>query len=243
MEAYEQSMVEARVQFANRMSRLIQKINTENLGFFLLYYGSFSVILHRFMKSVLKKSARNCKKLGFIELADGLYSQANLESVQAKIMRQDVKAWLNWWSQKQGIQLKTKTYLRHARIPSISIYCNLHQSLIREARPFCELAIGYEVQRVQMIHSFSLIKWILFKFGLSGLRKLRFVQRAMRFNQERPLNKNQLAQFLLDNPAQLSVLVEQSSRALSIYADFIEECFQLADNAAQPYQLEAIVES
>lgn len=237
MDAYQNCMVEARVAFANRINKLIKKANAENLGFFLVYYASLGAVIHESMEKILKKASKRCQKMDYTDLANALDAQARLESDQCNEMKSDTKAWVDWWNQKQGLNLLAKDYLRHPTMPSMQAYLDLHEDIIKHQSPFAELAVGYEIQRTQMVHSFSLIKLAIFKLGMAALRKLRFVQRAAKFNMNRPLNKQMLMTFLATQPAALSVMTEKSAAALSAYGDFIEDCFKLAENEAKKYQL------
>ena len=237
MDVYENAMVEARVAFANRINKLIKTANAENLGFFLIYYAALGAMLHDSMEIVLKKASKRCQKMGLIDLAEAFNAQACLESEQHLKMENDAKAWIDWWNQKRDLELSAKDYLRHPTTSSMHIYKDLHKNIIRYQWPFAELAVSYELQRTQMIHSFSLIKLASLKLGLSALKKLGFIRRAAKLNTDQPLNKKVLTEFLQAHPETVSVMANKARAALLVYGDFIEDCFKLADNEAKKYQL------
>lgn len=242
MDVYENAMVEARVAFANRINRLLKVANAENLGFFLIYYAALGAALHEPMEKVMKKASKRCKKMNLMDLADAFNVQAEAESIQCHEMRDDTKTWVDWWNQKCDLNLSAKDYLRHPRMPSMQALQDLHEDVIDHQTPFAELAMAYEIQRTDVIHSFTLIKLAIFKLGLAALRRLGFVRRATKLNTARPLNKNRLTSFLKQHPEAMVPMVEKACAVLEAYADFLEDCSRLANNEAKKYQLVEAVE-
>ncbi|MCB1828292.1 MAG: hypothetical protein KDH94_07670 [Coxiellaceae bacterium] len=236
MDVYENAMVEARVAFANRINRLVKVANSENLGFFLVYYAALGSAIHESMEKIFKKAAKRCKKMDFANLAEAFEAQASVESKQAEEMKSDTKIWIDWWNQRQSLDLSAKDYLRHPTMPSMQVIQDLHQDVVEHQVPFAELAIAYEMQRTDTIHSFTLIKLAIFKLGLSALRRLGFVRRAAKLTTPRVLNKNLLAGFLKQHPEAVKPMIEKSCLALEAYAEFLDDCFRLANNEAEKYQ-------
>ena len=242
MDAYENAMVEARVMFANRINKLIKLANAENLGFFLIYYSALGSMLHQSMKTFLGKARKRCYKMGLIDLAEAFSAQARLETQRCREMKNDAEAWIAWWNQKQHLDLLAKAYLRHPIMPSMQLYTDLHKDIVKYQWPFAELAVVYELQRTQTIHSVALIKLAVFKLGLTALKKIGFVRRAARFDINQPLNKVLLTEFLKTYPETLSVMTSKAHAVLLVYADFIEDCFKLADNEVKKYQFIEVVD-
>jgi hypothetical protein len=232
---YENAMVEARVTLAHRLTRLVQEATRENLGFFLIYYTALGADMADPMDKILHKASKRCRKLEYSMLADAFDQQAGEAIQHCRAMKDDTKIWLDWWNKKHQLNLSAKDYLRHPSMPSIQASRDLHEDIVAYQSPYAELAIAYELQRTEMIHSFTLIKLAILKFGTGALRRLGFIRRAIQLKHHKPINKKLLMDFLQENPETRAAMIEKARASLLIYGDFLEECFSLAEHESKKY--------
>ncbi len=229
MDAYENGLVEARVVFANRIKLLVQSVHADTLAFFLTYYANLAAIACEQRAEVLKKAAQ---KGTVSELMNALDQQSLIECQQAYHMKQDAKWWAHWWCQKQTELCLAQVDIAHESLPAVKAYFGLLQNLMQNPWPSTELAIVYEMQRIQLIYSTSLIKVVMAQLGWPGLRRLSMVRLAA-WPPQQPISQTLVATFLDQYPNALAVMVEAGQQTLSTYANFIETCYQLADNKAK----------
>lgn len=236
MDVYENAMVEARVAFTNRINKLVSGASTDQLGFFIIYYAALGAALHGSMAKMMEKTSQRCRDMN-AELSGSFSAQAHFEGAQSQEMKNDAKTWVDWWSNKRDLTLSAKEYLRHPMMPSMQAFDDLYKDILEQKQMYAEVGMVYEMLRSNAVHSFTLIKLTIFKLGLSALRHLGFVRHAAKASANSPLNKEVLSQFLKQHPEALPVMLDKARAALSVYADFLEDCFQLSENEAKKYQL------
>lgn len=242
MEVYENAMVEARVAFADRVNPLIKSATADSLGFFLIYYSALGLALHETMDKLLRKAVKRSQKLGYADLSKALQTQADLELEYCQHRKQDLREWVEWWNGKRGLNLSVKDYLKHPTMPSMQNFVDLHKDVVKHRSVFAELAMVYEMQRANSIYSFSLIKLAIFKLGMSSLKPLGFIRRMTKDDSQGPLNKQMLSDFLKMHSDALPVMLDKANAMLSVYSDFLEDCFTLSTNDAKKYQLKETAE-
>ncbi len=237
MERYENRLVESRVAFSELSKQLAKSANRNNLGFFLIYHSALGVSMTKPLESWIRKSGKRCRRKGYTDLGEALIAYAKQETGHHKWMLKDTKDLVSWWSEKRGLSLNSKHYLRCSS-EAVKAYANLHETTIKSDAPFGQLAIGFEIERVSVIQGFTLIKACIAKLGLSALRHTSFIRQHAKSDRAcASMNRKMLQTFLEAHPEALPEMVNTGKAALQAYGDYLKDCFSRANEDVKKYGL------
>ncbi len=233
---YEQQLTDARVKFAHSINALTTQSTPQDLAFFLLNYCALGATMNKPIESWIKKASKHCQKLNYLELANYLQQHAQQSTHHQALLRHDTQALTHWLNKKYQLNLDSQHYLKQKATTGIKQYQKLREQHAKGATPYCQLAIDYEVERLSIVHGFTLVKLCACKLGLPILKNLSFIrENVKREAGEHQASQQQMQKFLKANPQKLMPLVEAAKTALDAYHYYLQDCLIKAKNDCRQY--------
>lgn len=229
MQQYKNEMVEARVIFSKVVNRLISQCQQRELASFLLHHCVFSHLMSQPLNSWVCDASTRCQQLGFIDLSCDLKEYADIGFRRDKLLRADLDQLVLWFNKHYFWELNAESFLRENSCEGLMQYFSCHEQALSGDTPYTELAIQFELERLEMIHGYSLLQLCTAYFGKSILRHLSAFRHKMRLNHKRTtLLAQMMERFLAAHPDKLSSLHIAAIDTLQSYAQYLLDCHQLA---------------
>lgn len=235
---YEHQLVDARVKFANLISKLTAKAQPQNLALFLINQCVLGETMMASNQSCTQQAGQQCQQLGYPNIGETLINQAKHQAKHLQLIKKDSHAFINWLNQKYKLNINADKYLKKlANItPSVKKYCALNEVNAHSGTPHCQVAINYEVERLSTVHGFTLVNLCILKLGPSTLKHLSLIRHLTKHNpKQSQSSKHQMQQLLDKCPQLLAKLVATGNATLQAYAEFIEDCFTQANADCEKY--------
>ena len=220
---YEHQLVDARVKFANLISKLTAKTQSQNLAFFLVNQCALGTTMMTDNESCTQQAGLRCQQLGYPNIGETLINQAKHQAKHLQLITKDFHALINWLNQKYKLNINADKYLKKLTItPSVKKYCALNEVNAHNETPYCQMAINYEVERLSTVHGFTLVNLCILKLGPSALKQLSLIRHLTKHNpKQSQSSKHQMQQLLDKCPQALTKLVATANATLQAYAEFI----------------------
>lgn len=228
-ERYESAVAPARVAFDAdpRIGRLLGQDCPDDLfRLFLLRYSAHGVRMTEQVSSWITRAGDRCTKLGRAELGKALRAHARSEAGHEKLMMDDARLLAEDWNRAHGSRIDAETMLTGSPLYSARKYAQLHEDVIASHRPYCQVAIEYEIERLSVVIGPAIVAKCTEIMGSGGFSFLaEHVELDMGHT---AFNERQLGLLLEEDDADLVPLVETGQQALRCYLEFVAECIELA---------------
>ena len=229
MREYENYMVEPRVVFANVVSQLISNANPQHLEFFLMHHCVLGASLSAPLTEWVQQAADQCENTGYDDAAKALRQYAMTGFKRHELLQKDLFCLIDWLNRDSALVLDTKNFLNVTISEGVEKYHALHEQALSGQHAYVELAIQYEMERLIMIHGFTLIQLCMTRFGKSILRRLSAFRYQIKQNRERMFLLEQMLQrFLQQHPDCMSQMLQMGQETLATYSLYLLDCNRLA---------------
>jgi pyrroloquinoline quinone (PQQ) biosynthesis protein C len=150
----------------------------------------------------------------------------------------DTHALVDSYNKTYGEELSAQELLAQDPTPGMRDYIVLHEETIKSEAPYAQVAIELEIEGLsvrevpQMMEQFGKV------LGEDVLNKLSFLKEHVALDiGHTALNEAMLSRLLNQRPEALDLLVRAGKRALSAYAQFLQDCVDHATETARPGRL------
>ncbi|MGW0586218.1 hypothetical protein [Streptosporangium sp. NPDC002607] len=194
----------------------------------MLRFNAHGVHMTHDVEHWISSAGVRCGELGMEKLEKALKAHARAEAGHDRMMVTDAKAIADWWQERFGEPLDTELLLAAPPLASTNFYAKLHEKVISGPRPFLQLAIEYEIERLSITIGPTLLVNCQRVFG-SDPACYSFLAEHVELDAGRTaFNQRQLGELLKQFPDALDLMVETGKTALTWYAAFMAECLDLA---------------
>ena len=233
MQQYQSQMVEPRVIFSKVVNRLISGAQQHELGLFLLHHCVLNGMMSAPLSRWVDEAAARCLTYGFVNLSDDLKNYADIGFKRHTLFQHDLVNLVNCFNKHFCWNLNSGTFLQSTVCEGVMQYLECHERALSGDEAYTELAIQFEMERLEMIHGYSLVQLCMLRFGRSILKQLSAFRHQIRLNRQRTVLLDQMMQrFLLEHPEKLPQMHDAAVDTLQSYAQYLLDCHQLALGAS-----------
>jgi hypothetical protein len=195
---------------------------------FLVHYSALSVPITEPVEGWLRRAGERCIALGWPALGRALTAHAVAEAGHHLYHVADCRSLIALWNRRWRPALHVDDIARLTMTPGGARYCALHEANIASDRPFCQLAIEYEIERLPVELGPRFIENCVRLFGDEILQSLTFVTSHVEFDVgHTKFNAHFLGNLIAENPARLESLVTAGAGALDAFGQHLDDCWQL----------------
>jgi Acetyltransferase (GNAT) domain len=233
LERYNQLLRPARERF--EASPGLNTIRSNNdprlLEAFLLYFSAIGAQMTEPVESWIRRAASRCAALGFADLAAALDRHAKAEAGHHLMMIADLRSLAAHWNTRHRPPVDADELLRTVPSYGASRYCMVHEENIAGDTPYAQIAIEYEIEQLPLRYGGFFVARCLEIFGPEILSSISFVTEHIDLDiGHTHFNAQQLSKLIDLHPESLPSLVAAGGAALDAYAQFLTDCFELAEN-------------
>jgi hypothetical protein len=229
-ERYEPAVADAR-RALERHPRLLGMLAPDQpadlLQLLLIRYNAHGVRMTEQVESWIDRAGQRCAELGWAELGAALRAHARSESGHEKLMEDDTRVLVSKWNAEHTRQLDAQALLASSPLYSTRKYVQLHEETIASERPYCQVAIEYEIERLSLVVGPAILSRTTEAAGGQGIS---FLAEHVELDQDHTaFDERQLRQLIDQDGNTLVPLVETGRLALQYYLGFVLECIELAE--------------
>ena len=231
LDKYEQLLAPARERFAASPGiRAIQASSDEVfLESFLLHFCSLGTRMTEPVERWICRAAERCASMGLTELARSLRRHALAEAGHHRMMIADVKSLATRWNGRRKPLVDAEELLNQTPSPGVLQYGRIHEENIDGDSPYAQIAIEYEIEMIPLRYGDLLVARCVEILGAEILSCLSFVRQHIELDAAHTkFNARSIAKLVELSPSRMSPLVSAGTAALDAYAQFIDDCVQLA---------------
>jgi Acetyltransferase (GNAT) domain len=198
---------------------------------FLLYFCAIGARMTEPVEGWIRRAADRCSGLGLAELGEALTRHARAEAGHHLMMIADLRSLAGHWNLRHTPSVDADELLRIRPSYGAKRYCRVHEENIAGTTPYAQIAIEYEIEQLPLRYGGLFLSRCLEIFGPDILRSLSFVTEHIDLDiGHTKFNARELAKLIDRIPESFPALVEAGSAALSAYAQFLDDCVELAEN-------------
>jgi hypothetical protein len=231
LDKYEQLLAPARERFAASSGiRAIQASSDEVfLESFLLHFCALGTRMTEPVERWICRAAERCASMGLTELARALRGHARAEAGHHRMMIADVKSLAARWNSRRKPSVDAEELLNQTPSPGVLQYCRVHEENIDGDSPYAQIAIEYEIEMIPLRYGDLLVARCVEILGAEILSCLSFVRQHIELDAgHTKFNARSIAKLVEPSPSRMAALVSAGTAALDAYAQFIDDCVQLA---------------
>jgi hypothetical protein len=173
----------------------------------------------------IRQAGERCIDIGFGRLGRALTHHARSERGHQLLFVSDTRALVDLWNSRFSPPLEAEALLAQPATPGVVLYRELHEEVITSQRPYRQIAIEYEIERLSVGAGGNLLRAVQEQLGSDLAASLSFVEEHRRVDEgHTKFNALELARFLDEDPSSLPFLVEAGTRALEAYGSFLDDC-------------------
>ena len=178
----------------------------------------------------IRKSAEQCKKLGFQKVGDTLARHADHEADHHLMLIEDVKFLTDHFNNQYDTQIDPDEIINKPPISATEEYISIHEEAFSGESPYTQIAIEFEMEQLSVSVGPRLmenVKWVL---GEEIVKKgMTFIDHHAELDIGHTVFNAKLMTMCFENHRDtLNPMIETGKRTLQIYERFISQC---SDNA------------
>lgn len=235
---YEARMRTAREEFAqNRGVQTILSSQAEPrwLHRFLIEWCALGVQVTRPVDGWIRRAGQRCIELGDTEIGSSLVKHADHEAGHDLMFVDDTHALVDSYNETYGEALSAQALLAQDPTPGMRDYIVLHEETIKSEAPYAQVAIELEIEGLSVREVPKMMEQFGRVLGENVLDKLSFLKEHVALDiGHTALNEAMLSRLLNQHPEAMALLVRTGMRALSAYAQFLQDCVDHAAETARP---------
>ncbi len=201
----------------------------------ILRYNAHGVRMTEQVESWIRRAADRCVELGRTELGRALQAHAHSEAGHEKLMENDARILADEWNRTHGTQVDAEALIASTPLYAARKYAELHGSVIAGPRPYCQIAIEYEIERLSVVIGPGIVGKCMALLSDGGYS---FLAEHVELDKgHTAFNERQLRLLLEQDDGDLVPLVEAGRRAFECYQAFVVECVALAEADLAQFQV------
>jgi hypothetical protein len=232
---YESALLAERARFAASATLrdlLSPAVAPDRLHLFLTHFCALGVSMTEPVERWIRRAGQRCQDLGLVRLGRFLVEHARHEAGHHEMMIEDTRHLCSRWNSSGRPPLDADRLLALAMPDGVRRYRDLHEEVIASDRPFRQLAIEYEIERLSVAFGPRLIDHCARLLGPGIVDGLSFVREHARLDQGHTrMNATQMETLLFERPDALPHLIDTGGRALWAYGAFLDDCARLSARA------------
>jgi hypothetical protein len=194
---------------------------------FLIQFSAIGVQMTEPVEGWIRRAGERCSALGLPALGRALVMHAAHEAGHHELMIRDTRTLVGRWNARRPARLDADELLAKEAPAGVRRYVELHEQVIASDRPYRQIAIEYEIERLSVQHGAPLLGHCAQKLGREILEGLSFLEEHVAVDAgHTKFNAQELSRLLGDDPSSLAPLVETGRGALAAYGRFLDDCFE-----------------
>ena len=194
---------------------------------FMIRYSAHGVRMTEQVSSWISRAGERCSELGRTELGRALRSHANSEAGHEKLMESDARTMCEEWNRTHTAHIDADELLEGTALYATRRYVQLHEDVIAGPRPYCQIAIEFEIERLSVVLGPGVVARCA---ALLTEDSYSFLAEHVELDKgHTAFNERQLEKLLEHDDADLVPLVEVGRQALDCYREYLAECVELAE--------------
>lgn len=194
---------------------------------FMLRYSAHGVRMTEQVESWISRAGSRCIELGRDELGRALRAHARSEAGHQQLMENDARLLAKEWNRTHEPQVDAEALITGTPLYSTRKYIELHEKVIAGPRPYCQVAIEYEIERLSVVLGPGIVARCAVTLKDDSYS---FLAEHVELDKgHTAFNERQLRMLLESEQDDLVPLVETGQQALHSYRAFIAECVELAE--------------
>jgi hypothetical protein len=177
-----------------------------------------------------RRAAERCAAIGLSEVAVALTGHARAEAGHHLVMRADVRSLADRWNARREPAVDADKLLNQTLSPGVLHYRKVHEENIAGDTPYAQIAIEHEVEMLPLRYGEPLLNRCVKMLGAEILPCLSFVTEHIVLDVGHTnFNARLLAKVMGLSASSMPALVSAGTAALDAYAEFLDDCVQLAN--------------
>ncbi|MGH9766569.1 MAG: hypothetical protein ACREAB_03970 [Blastocatellia bacterium] len=127
---------------------LAPHIEPDVLELFLIYFSGLSVGMTEPVEGWIRRAGVACQEMGLDELGKSLITHASHEANHHLMLIEDTRSLVDRWNERHQAPVNADEILGRPATEGILCYRELHEKVIADGRPFCQIAIEYEIEKM-----------------------------------------------------------------------------------------------
>jgi hypothetical protein len=232
LDRYEFKLAEARRQFAVAPAVtcvLSNALSAPRLEAFLIAYHAVGVQMTEHLESWCRRAGQRCIELGYEGLGTALLAESR-HQVTHHALAQDLQALVGQRNERVRTGHSADSLLALRPTPGVRRYVDLHEYTIQSVRPFAELAIAYEIERLSRAFGHPLVELCAGTLGPITFRSLSFLGELLDVRRDAAVPQaHTLAGFLAEFPNEEEAMVHAGLESIDAYHAIMADCLLLAE--------------
>ncbi|MCI0392771.1 MAG: hypothetical protein MOB07_28905 [Acidobacteria bacterium] len=233
LEIYETRLCPVRTLFEQESTLVTQiltpHIEPDVLELFLIYFCGLGVAMTEPVEGWIRRAGVACQEMGLNELGKSLYTHASHEANHHLMLIEDTRSLVDRWNERHQAPVNADEILAHPVTEGVLCYRELHEKVIADGRPFCQIAIEYEIEKMSAEYGPRWLDQIARVLGPETLATQTFVLEHVELDVgHTKFNQFQLGKLLAIHPEYAEDLADTGAAALRAYDSFLDDCLNLA---------------
>jgi len=233
IEIYETRLCAVRTLFEQESALVTQilapRIEPDVLELFLIYFSGLGVAMTEPVEGWIRRAGAACQEMGLDELGRSLITHASHEANHHLMLIEDTRSLVDRWNERHQAPIHADEILAHPATEGVLRYRELHEKVIVDGRPFCQIAIEYEIEKMSVEYGRRWLDQIARVLGPEALATQTFVLEHVELDVgHTKFNQFQLRKLLAIHPEYAEALAGAGAAALRAYDSFLDDCLNLA---------------
>jgi hypothetical protein len=208
---------------------LNRAVDAQSLERFLIEYCSLGVQITQPVEDWIQRAGRRCSEIGLPEIGTALCDHAAHEAGHHLMFIEDTKALVTLWNTRRAWPLDAETLIARSPTRAMQDYMALHEETIVGPRPFGQVAIELEIERLSVVLVPKLLAQVELVLGNEVAGSLSFLRSHGELDiGHTHLNSRIMESLLRRRPEAAEELARVGAEAMFIYMRFFDECWQAA---------------
>lgn len=225
---YEPALAEARSLLGSHEALrelLAPECSPELFHLWMIRFSGHGVRMTERVSEWIGAAGRRCTLTGMPELGRNLCAHARAEAGHEVMMMDDARVLVDKWNRSARLPLDAEELITAPPLESARRYAALHDEVIAGDRPYGQVAIEFEIERMSVVIGPQFLEQCHRLLGSTGST---FIAEHVELDQgHTAFNERQLAD-VIEAGADVEFLVATGVRAIETYVSFMEECLVLA---------------
>ncbi len=232
---YNKSMHASRVNFmkSHGIQTFTGELDTLKLNSFLIVWTYWSIKMTEQVEGWIRRAGESCVKSNLVEVGSQLKRHSAQEANHDQMLVADLDYLLIEWNKKYSDQLTT-SILETMGMPNASNkYISLHEMVINGSAPYSQVAIEFEIERISVMYGPKMLENVLYVLGSEYAKGLSFLTDHVLLDQGHTKFNADLLERCFKSNANVFELISTGEAALNIYAEFLNQCSNIADKISE----------
>jgi Iron-containing redox enzyme len=208
---------------------------------YLIAFNASGVAVTEPVDGWIRRAGERCCALGFEQIGRSLIVHSHHEAGHHLMMIKDTHSLVECWNEQHSPKLDAERLLAAPPLPATQDYIKLHEETIVGDRPYGQVAIEFEIERMSTAVFGPIIENWMRVLRPDVMRRLSFINEHVEIDvAHTQLNQKILTRLLEAHPDAGEYLGATGTRALDIYRTFTGEILAVASAALAVEAIEAV---